>query len=217
MPVNRARTQRRAEVPYDVGPPSSRVVTPAGPLDVKATQRDHLYVTGARSYHNVPVSDGEAFRIRGVEYIVSAHVYRWRDGSWHIGTERRDDTPQAGGDFHASRFHSLSMTRPDYKDTSEPARATARSLIEDAASAWALHNPRTLDRAEVAQRTNELRNAVDEFNRKAEELDALTDKVYEREIAYQHALEAMSVWTDADNASDEDLEAAGAMFDRLTK
>lgn len=134
-----------------------------GTIWIAPTSATHIYVCTS--------SDRErsVWTINGVALRIDAHLYRWTDGSWHVGAEGR-----SGYDH----YHSLSLSRPDFKgDASTAARQKVEAMLPPMIAAWAEDHPDLLAAAAHADRNNRARSVESDIERLAAELAAARERL----------------------------------------
>lgn len=136
-----------------------------GTVAVIPTDANHIYATSNpdSGRNTLP------FNVRGVDYSVSAHVYRYKDGSWHVG-------PEKVAEYMRLR-DGLYMSRRDYKDPSDAARQAAAAEIETVVRAWAAKNSSSLSFAEFTAAQSHLESLKSQRAEKAKELAAIDAEI----------------------------------------
>jgi hypothetical protein len=129
-----------------------------GRLRLAITQGDHIHAdANANSKGDLAVG----LTLRGVRYGASAHLHKWSDGRWHLGTEADKDT-------YKILFHHLYVSRAD-SYTKEPSRSAREALgaeIERAVSAWADSvGALVFDEAQAAHVARRVETLQDEIGR----------------------------------------------------
>lgn len=142
---------------------SALVSTRFGKLELTVTDGEHVHAACPR---------GEWWAIRGVEYNVSAHLWKWRDGSIHLGQESK---------LEWERERDCFMTRQNttnYRDMDKVSASAKNAAIEVAVNLWASKNKQAFTFAQF-------RDIEDEIIRKTAERNELSGKIkeLEKEIA----------------------------------
>ncbi len=100
--------------------------TKLGPVEVHPTHANHIHISTE--------SGTPGLTVRGVPYHISAHLYLWADGTWHLGREGEAPYKQSES-LYASRTDRYTEPRDLY--ASRPARKALTAAIETAMNAWA--------------------------------------------------------------------------------
>jgi hypothetical protein len=147
--------------------------------EIVPTDGDHIYFDA-----NQHSGMGKDFRsahwmeIRGIVYGLSAHLHKWKDGTWNIG---KDDGTGEG----TRLYHHLWMTRASghgSNDASDPARRKAAEIITAIVRQWITENPEAMAQAE--------RKAIEEKLTKTRAKIAELQASIDTETAEAEALEA---------------------------
>jgi len=134
--------------------PRATLKTKFGMVTAFVTDANHIYVTNnPDSGRNI-----QDFIVRGVPYHVTAHFYRWQDGSWHLGEEKAQEYQRV--------YQALYMTRRDkmLEAPSNAARKTVYDELQIVVGAWAsqTQNAKTFSFAEHNKLEQDLERANDE-------------------------------------------------------
>jgi hypothetical protein len=126
---------------------SFNLTTPFGIVALKPTNNDHIYIELAPVSPDLDAHGhryAQPFTVRGVSYHGGIHVYRWADGSFHLGPEAAPSYDQRQSLY--LRRHNPS--NPSNDRASDSAERTILQTLLPAANAWAAANPYALDAAE---------------------------------------------------------------------
>ena len=158
------------------------IETKFGPRELTATSATHVYV-GPPGYVNGSAPLMKGVGLRGTEWHVSAHLYKWSDGTWHIGPNegigynydvldrvRWEQAPfvddRAASDFGQIVYRakeenhgSLYAWRGILINANLKQRAILGAAIEDAVNEWAKTGGDVLKDAEHNRLRTELDNA----------------------------------------------------------
>lgn len=157
--------------------PKAILTTKYGTREIVVTEATHVHVShdgyeGGTAKYLGPV--------RGINYHVSAHLYRWSDGTWHIGendgygfnfdilegTDSSKDPKQ--WDKRQSNASSLYMSREGgFTDASKSAREAIGKEIERAFNEW-IKTTEAAEAFEIGQEKylrRELEEATGEMNK----------------------------------------------------
>jgi hypothetical protein len=148
------------------------VVTKFGRISLTPTSATHVYATtnpgGGRVDQLLP------WTIRGKEHkFITAHLYRWSDGQFHIGEEK---------DSLAS-YHGLYAT-----SLSDAARKTVVPVLESAVNNFANDTPSAFRDAAI----EDLNDKIDRLETERAELVAKAHKVTDEITALRATREALT-------------------------
>src|SRR4051812_13817975 len=103
------------------------IKTKFGTVVAFITDGNHIYIT------NNPDSGRNIlpFVVRGIPYNMSAHFYRWKDGTWRLGEESAQEYQRI--------YQTLYMTRTDkiLETASNAAKKTVYDELNTVVGAWA--------------------------------------------------------------------------------
>lgn len=150
-----------------------KVPTKFGNVWVIATGRDHVYVSASRNCASwgtgVPLPEESAtgrhgpLTVRGVEYSVSAHLYKHPGGAWRIGEPGRTDYERRTS-LSVSRIHAATYAKSHPSPSAWQAIATE---ITRAVGEWIKQHAAEMAEANRQAKREELA-AMDEEWREAE-------------------------------------------------
>jgi hypothetical protein len=161
---------------------SFTLTTPFGIVTIKPTDSNHIYIELA------PVSpdlDAQGhryslpFAVRGVSYHGSIHVYRWKDGQFHLG-------PQSGSSYDQRQSLYLRRHNPSNPSNDRASDSAERTILQTllpAANVWAAANPYALDAAEqerIASTLGRLQQQRADLTQQLNEVDKQIAKLQPR-------------------------------------
>lgn len=151
------------------------VQTKLGSIFITPTEADHLHVCTRDG--NSP----EKFLTwRGCEYYVSAHFYRWTDGSYQLGQEFTEVQDSNGKHTRpANQYERRQSLYISHHAASESARNKLAEMMTDAVNAWTAANPDKLFDAETDHIKDELDSAIADRNKAKNALAEAEDAVEE--------------------------------------
>ncbi len=134
------------------------VPTKLGPIFITPTEANHLHVS-SRNGNNLARTENY-LSLRGCEYYVSAHYYRYKDGSFQLGpefTEAQDSNGKRMRETNAyDRRQSLYISN---HAASESARDKLADVITNAVNEWTAANPQIITAANIEHLKNKIETA----------------------------------------------------------
>jgi hypothetical protein len=151
-----------------------KVTAPGIVAELQPTDANHIYFD---ANHHSGMGRGfptaHYIEIRGITYGISAHFYKWADGTWNHGQEE---------DSYGVRLYGLYMSRAGRKDASDAARLKAIEIMTEIVRKWASENPDAFVAAEreavkekrgkIQKRISELQAQIDAYTAEMQALDA---------------------------------------------
>jgi hypothetical protein len=113
-----------------------------GEIEMTPTAGDHI------------AAEAKDITVRGIDYRVHGHFYKWADGEWHLGLP--GDSPAT------TYYHQLSPTRRGgfdinkLHDVSSTARTKLAELLTAEVIRWVNENPQALIQAQQDDTTREI-------------------------------------------------------------
>jgi hypothetical protein len=109
-------------------------------------------------------NEGGLLTLRGCEYYVSAHYYRYKDGSFQLGPEFKENgEPTNSYDRRQSLYVSNHAA-------SESARTKLAEAITNAVNGWATANPQVIAAANIEHLQNKIESAQADVDKAKEVL-----------------------------------------------
>jgi hypothetical protein len=150
-------------------------------VELTPTSLNHIYV-GAGKNVNAPDSSGHVPYLteRGVDYTLSAHLYRWQDGKFHVGEEGK-----RAYDHH----QSFGLTRAEWTNYNKSGAAPTieaklKSEIEEIVNTWVDANSGAMVEAEAVDLNNKIQRLESDESEALEKLVGIQvelNKVREQE------------------------------------
>lgn len=154
-----------------------------GQLTVAVTELDHAYVYG------------DSLRVNNVDWRVTAHLYKRKDGQWHIGTDRTDSESDLFTDDKGRTWkqrENLYVKKNDLYAKNREASSSVFDKVWDALTSdfrvWAACNERVFLLAEVRYRKDELARATSEVEEAEATLIEKQNTERAANVAYLNAL-----------------------------
>src|SRR5258707_8704617 len=133
------------------------VPTKLGPIFITPTEATHLHVSSRNGNDR---TEGGLLTLRGCEYYVSAHFYRYKDGSFQLGpefTETQDSNGKRMRETNAyERRQSLYISN---HAASESARTKLAEALTTAVNEWTAANPQVIAAANLEHLRNKAETA----------------------------------------------------------
>src|SRR6266436_4016892 len=120
------------------------VPTKLGPIFITPTEANHLHVSSRNGNDR---NEGGLLTLRGCEYYVSAHYYRYKDGSFNLGPEEKNSY---------ERRQSLYISN---HAASESARNKLAEVLTTAVNEWVSANPQVIAVANIEHLQNKVETA----------------------------------------------------------
>ena len=117
------------------------VPTKLGPIFITPTEATHLHVSSRNGNDR---TEGGLLTLRRCEYYVSAHYYRYKDGSFNLGPEEKNTY---------ERRQSLYISN---HAASESARNKLAEVLTTAVNEWTAANPETIAAANIEHLHNKV-------------------------------------------------------------
>jgi hypothetical protein len=156
-----------------------KITAPGLVAEIVPTDGEHIYFdANQHSGMDKDFPSAHWMEIRGIVYGLSAHLHKWKDGTWNIG---KDDNTGEG----TRLFHHLWMSRASghkHNDATDAARRKAAETITALVRQWITDNPKAMAQAErkaleealtkVRAKIAELQASIDTATAEAEALEA---------------------------------------------
>ncbi len=160
----------------------AKVSTKLGPIFITPTEANHLHVSSRNGYDR----EGGLLTLRGCEYYVSAHYYRYKDSSFQLGPEFKENgEPTNSYDRRQSLYISNHAA-------SESARNKIAEAVTNAVNEWAAANPHVIAAANIEHLRNKIEsaqadvdNAKEVLSKAAADLKTAEENLRAAELAVQ--------------------------------
>src|SRR6266478_2807575 len=133
------------------------VPTKLGPIFITPTEATHLHVS---SRNGKDRNEGGLLTLRGCEYYVSAHFYRYKDGSFQLGPEFTEAQDSNGK--HEQPTNTYERRQSLYISNhaaSESARNKLAEVLTTAVNEWVSANPQVIAVANIEHLQNKVETA----------------------------------------------------------
>lgn len=148
--------------------PVVKITTKFGPVLMRVHDDDYIFMDA--NSHGVELD--APLIVNGVELKVSASVYKWTDGTWHLGTEFDDyGKPNVVGRWLALHASRVDTWKSD--DASRSARNKLMDEFETQAQAFAILHQETLAVAARRRVSNNILDIDEEIEKQVKLVDEL--------------------------------------------
>jgi hypothetical protein len=149
---------------------NNKVETKLGPIFITPTDSNHFHVCSRDGNASRDVHSG-FLALRGCDYYVSAHYYRWHDEAFHLGYEfKESDDSNGKRTVPTNTYERRQSLYISNRAASESAHTKIEEVLNAAVNEWATANPDIIEAANLNDLTSKVESAEADVNTAKEAL-----------------------------------------------